>query len=247
MARLKTAYREKHAEPRATIPEIRIDDEKIRPSERIDIDNKAEPAEATVAIEPPDEASVALQRQLEHLRQSERAQHEHAMRMQAAQMSQRAQPQTRVEFLQTQGLTKAEAEFFDGNEQMMTHQQEASEAAAEALAAGIERDSPEFFQVVEQGFAKRLDALNQRAAEQPAPTFFQPRTAPSPAASADRSAMYSAPVSRGAIGGTREPSPRSVRLTPAELEIAKAAGITETQYAQNKLRMLRERAAGERD
>jgi hypothetical protein len=51
----------------------------------------------------------------------------------------------------------------------------------------------------------------------------------------------SAPVSRGAIGGYREPSPRQVKLT------VEAAGITETQYAQGKLKMLRERASGQRE
>jgi hypothetical protein len=57
----------------------------------------------------------------------------------------------------------------------------------------------------------------------------------------------SAPVSRGAIGGYREPSPRQVKLTVEEQEIANAAGITETQYAQGKLKMLRERASGQRE
>ena len=50
----------------------------------------------------------------------------------------------------------------------MSNQQLASEAAAEALAAGIERDSPEFFEAVEEGFAKRVEALNQQPAAQPA-------------------------------------------------------------------------------
>jgi hypothetical protein len=95
---------------------------------------------------------------------------------------------TRVQFLQSQGLTEAEAKFFDSREDMMANQQQASEAAAEALAAGIERDSPEFFQAVEEGFAKRLDALNQRATEQPAPAFFAPRPAPSPAAAYEQRA-----------------------------------------------------------
>jgi hypothetical protein len=53
--------------------------------------------------------------------------------------------------------------------------------------------------------------------------------------------IVSAPVSRRDAGGPRERSRSSVRLSPAELEIAKAAGITETQYAQGKHKMLRER------
>jgi hypothetical protein len=57
--------------------------------------------------------------------------------------------------------------------------------------------------------------------------------------------MYAAPVSRSAVGGYREPSPSSVRLSPAELEIAKAAGVTERQYAEGKLRLLKAKASGE--
>ena len=131
---------------------------------------------------------------------------------------------------------------------MMSSQLQASEAAAEALAAGIERDSPQFFQAVEEGFAKRIEAMNQQPAAPPA-AFSQPRSvAPSPAAPPDRSSLYAAPVSRTApTGGYREPSPRQVRLSPAEVEIAKASGISEVEYSRNKLRMLRERAAGERD
>ncbi len=162
---------------------------------------------------------------------------------------QRVQPMTRVEFLQSQGLTRAEAEFFDQHEDMMLNQQQASEAASEALAAGLERDSPQFFKAVEENFAKRLDALNQRAVEQPtlaaAPAVFAPRPAPPPAPP-DRSGMYSAPVSRGTPGTYREPSPSSVRLSPAELEIAQASKISATEYARLKLKMLKERAAGER-
>ena len=78
-------------------------------------------------------------RQLESLRQSEELQRRHAQ-----QMAQRQRPMTRIEFLRSQGLTEAEARFFD-SESMMQNQQQASEAAAEALAAGIERDSDHFF------------------------------------------------------------------------------------------------------
>jgi hypothetical protein len=161
-------------------------------------------------------------------------------------MAQRQQPMTRVEFLRSQGLTEAEARFFDANESMMQNQQQASEAAAEALAAGIPRDSPEFFQAVEEGFAKRLDALNQRAAETPTPSFFAPRPASSPERPGPAS-YVSAPVSRGPIGGPREPSPRQVKLTPEEQQIAAASGISDVQYAANKLKMLRERASGQRE
>ncbi len=241
----KTAYRKGNipAEEPANTPEVKIDDQQIQPSAtaHVEFTDEADPLVAidTAIPDEPDSATLALQRQLQQLRESEelqRRQHQAAM--------QRAQHMTRVEFLQSQGLTKTEAEFFDRHEDMMANQQQAGEAASEALAAGLERDSPEFFQAVEQNFAKRLDALNQRAAAQSA--FFAPRSAPSPTPP-DRSGMYSAPVSRGSVGtGYREPSPRQVKLTPEEQQIARASGISDVQYAANKLRMLRERASGER-
>jgi hypothetical protein len=233
---LRTRYRPRDipAEQPSNIPE---------PSEKINVEVQADPEAIVAAAEPPppvDEATQTLLRQIEHLRTSEELQRRHAQ-----QMAQRAQPQTRVEFLQSQGLTKTEAEFFDSREDMMANQQQASEAASEALAAGIERDSPEFFQAVEEGFAKRIEAMNQQPAPQPA---FQPRpVSPAPAAPPDRSSMYSAPPSRQAPStGYRVPSsPSQVKLTPEEMQIAAASGISHTEYARHKLTMLKRKASGE--
>jgi hypothetical protein len=216
------------------------------PSEKISVEVHDDAAVPDVAaIEPPqpvDEAGAALRQQLEHLRASEDLQRGHA------QMSaQRQQPMTRVQYLQSQGLTLAESQFFDSREDMMANQVQAREAAAEALAAGIEWDSPQFFEAVERGFAKRIDALNQRAAEPaPTPTFFQaPEPTRAPAAP-DSASIYSAPVSRQApSAGYREPSPRSVRLTSEEAAMAAASGISETEYARQKLRLLKAKASGE--
>ena len=82
---------------------------------------------------------------------------------------------------------------------------------------------------------------------QPA-AFSQPRSvSPSPAAPPDRSSLYAAPVSRTApSGGYREPSAKSVRLSPIEQEIARGLKISDVEYAQGKLRLAREKATGER-
>ena len=87
-------------------PSVQIDDEKIRPSERVDINfdttNKAEP-EPTVAIvntadyPEPDEATLALQKQLADLKKSEQIQREYAQHM--ARQAQR--PLSREEKLAT--------------------------------------------------------------------------------------------------------------------------------------------------
>ena len=235
----RSRYREKPVEAPNN---IKLDG--AEPEAVTGISVEAPPEAEQTVVEPPqpaDEATQALMRQLESLRQSEELQRRHAQ-----QMAQRQQPMTRVEFLRSQGLTEAEARFFDANESMMQNQQQASEAAADALAAGIERDSDQFFEFVEQGFAKRLDALSQRAAEQLAPAFFAPRPAPSPAAP-DRSAMYSAPVSRGTpSGGTGQRPPRQIRLTAEEQEHARIAGVSDVEFAKQKQRLTREKAAGER-
>jgi hypothetical protein len=243
---IKSAYREKPAveTPAPNIP---------APSEKLHVEliDKTDPDKGTVAAIdtaiPTDEATLALQKQLADLRKSEELQRQYAMHQHAVQMSQRAQPQTRVQFLQSQGLTKTEAEWFDSREDIMSsmsNQQLASEAAAEALAAGIERDSPEFFQAVEEGFAKRLQAAEQPA---PAPAFFAPRPAPSPAPAApDRSGMYSAPVSRGTPSGETGQRPvRTIRLTAEEQEYARVAGISDVEYARQKQKLAQAKAAGD--
>jgi hypothetical protein len=55
----------------------------------------------------------------------------------------------------------------------------------------------------------------------------------------------SAPVSRREPGGPRELSPRQVKLSPLEQEMARNLGLTDTAYAEGKLRMLRAKANGE--
>ena len=91
-------------------------------------------------------------------------------------------------------------------------------------------------------FHKHLEATNAQAGAQ-IPTFFQPPPAPEQPGPAS---YVSAPVSRGAVGGYREPSPSQVKLSPDELQIAAASGISATEYAKNKLRLAREKASGER-
>ena len=120
----------------------------------------------------------------------------------------------------------------------------ASEAAEQQ---GFERGTEAHRQATKEIFDQHLGQQQaQPAATDPA-GFFQPPEATRSPAAPDRGSIYSAPVSRRDTGGYREPSPRQVKLTPEEQQIAAASEISDVQYAQNKLRMLRERAAGERD
>jgi hypothetical protein len=97
--RLKTAYREKPAENTPALS-VQVEDEPVQPSASVKIDfnvgDKAEPAEPSIGIVSagqPDEATLALQKQLADLRESERLQREYANAQRMAQIAQQhAQP-----------------------------------------------------------------------------------------------------------------------------------------------------------
>jgi hypothetical protein len=59
------------------------------------------------------------------------------------------------------------------------------------------------------------------------------------------SSIYSAPVSRQVGGGSVPTSPRSVTLTTAEREAARMSGISEMEYARNKILLMQRQARGE--
>ena len=97
-----------------------------------------------------------------------------------------------------------------------------------AVADGVEPDSDEYFQTVEQTVFKRVpktDVDDDDAAE-------DPMAAAAKAAPARHAAPPAAPVSRGNTG-------RSVRLSPAEREAAEMSGMTEQEYAAAKQEMVK--------
>lgn len=98
-----------------------------------------------------------------------------------------------------------------------------------AVADGIEADSDEYFAAVEKtlGIRSRMETETDEGAFSSASQPVQRRAAPP-----------SAPVSRSA-GGTGS-KPNVVRLTSAEREMADMMGMTEKEYALNKLALQRE-------
>src|SRR5450631_3497275 len=104
----------------------------------------APPEAPVVAVEPPVtavevDASLALQQQLQKLQESEQLQRQRAPQQ---------LPQTREQKLhlcKQQGLTDAEANFLQQHPAMIDNPQVAAVAANEALAAGHERDSEEYW------------------------------------------------------------------------------------------------------
>jgi hypothetical protein len=105
-------------------------------------------------------------------------------------------------------------------------------AHEDAVDDGIAADTPEYFAFIEA----RLGLTAKNASEDPAPTAAPARA---PATDGRRpSPPPAAPVSRG---GSR---PNVVRLTSAEAEAAKMMGMTEVEYAKNKVALQREGKMG---
>lgn len=245
MARLKTAYRPNI--PAETEPEIKIDGERPEATVGMGAHIPGEDGAVNVAVAEAvqaDEAALALQRQIDALQQSEQLQRQHRATM----AQQRPSHDQLLHHWRTQhGMSEADERFLRGNPAMIDHAQLTAIAANEAAQQGHQRDSDTHRQATKAIFDQHLARLQAQApansAPQPTAAFFQP---PPPPAPKDKAAMYSAPVSRGEVGGYREPSPSQVRLTLEQKEIARASGISETAYARNLLRMEREKRSGER-
>lgn len=101
-------------------------------------------------------------------------------------------------------------------------------AHEDAVDDGIEPDSDEYFQYIEQrlGIRRNVDEVDTgTSAESPVSVAATPRKAVSPPP---------APVSRG---GSR---PNVMRLTAAEAETAKSLGMSPEEYAKNKAALIKE-------
>jgi hypothetical protein len=85
-----------------------------------------------------------------------------------------------------------------------------------------------------------LDPKNNSAA----PEFFRPPPVREPSRSTPAS-IVSAPVSRDAVGMDRPMVPNKIKLSLEEREAARIAGISELEYAKQKIRLLGAKARGE--
>ena len=256
--RLKSAYREKPVEA-PNIPE-----EPPQPSEtaRVEFTNGSDRAEPSVAIvsadeyPQPDEATVALMRQLDHLRASEQAQKDFAAQVaaqRAAQMA--AQPPTREQKLamwKEQGMDPEDARFLAENPQMVDLHDVTRVASEAAEQQGFERGTEAHRQATKEIFDQHLGqqqaqpAVSARPATDPA-GFFAPRPAPSPAAAYEqRASIVSAPVSRGTASyETGQRPARTIRLTAEEQEFARIAGISDVEFAKQKQKLALAKANGD--
>ena len=253
---LRSRYKEKLVEA-PNIPE-----EPIQPSETVDINfdtDKSEPTPTVgivnVADYPdPDEACEALKKQLAHLKASEEAVRQHQAATLAARAAmaqqQQAQPPTReqkLEMWKQQGMDPEDARFLAENPQMVDLH-DVTRVASEEAAQHHERGTDAHRQATREIFDQHLASLQAQPAASARPaasTFFEHSESPRLPAGPDRSAIVSAPVSWREAGGYREPSLRQIKLTSEEAAIAAASGVSETEYARQKLRMLKAKASGE--
>lgn len=251
MARIKSAYREKSASnipveeiAKPNIPKVEIDNVKADPVVAASIE--VEPSDAVVAaIETAtkaDDAALALKRQVEALRQSEEMQRQQAAQLAAQRPMSR---EDKIKLWRSQGLSDREAEFLRSHDQMVDFPQIASLAANEALAAGIERDTPEYWSAVETNFEENMKRLQAQAAAQPTPEFFRAPPPKPPTAASGPASFVSAPVSREVPTEVpRELRPGQINLSAAEVEHARVAGVDIKTYAKHKIELDRQKRAG---
>src|SRR5262245_39992895 len=251
MARLKSAYREKpqpELSPEPNIPEVKIDGVEAKPDMAVALDISPEQeqapavAEALQKVTEADEAANALRKQISELRRVEELQQ---MQRQIANIHLLPLDQ-KIEIWKANGLSDVEADFIREHPHIADHPRLSNYFEQKALDDGHERDSPEYFAAVKSNFEEQMRQMQAQAA-QTAPEYFRPPAPKSQPASPRASAMnYSAPVSREApTSGPRiETNPSQVRLSAEEVEIAKASGISLTEYARQKLRLEAEKRSG---
>jgi hypothetical protein len=166
-------------------------------------------------------------------------------------MTQQAQrPPSREEKLATwraNGGDEGDISFLEANPEMIDRHDVTVIAAA--AQQGFQRGTPQHRERTREIFEASLQpqpaASARPAVADPAGFFQPPEPSRSPAAQ-DRGSIYSAPVSRTTSPGSyREPSPRQVKLSPIEQEIARNLGLSDVAYAEGKIRMMRAKANGD--
>ncbi len=108
----------------------------------------------------------------------------------------------------------------------------------DAIEDGIAPDTPEYFAAIENTLGLRAESAPTLRAEPTTDTALSGAAAPAAQSKSRQIAPAAAPVSRNGTGNGS--SPRSVRLSSAEREMAKNMGMSDEEYARNKLALQRE-------
>jgi len=211
------------------------------------IEPKPEPPPPPAAEE--DEATKALKARLAEIERSTELHRQYQ-----AQAAQAQRPMSREQLLEQwrqQGVSPANLAFLKAHPELIDGWELTLYAANEASKRGLEPDTDGHREKTREIFHHWMTEANKtkQLAEKPTPEFFQPEPPPAPRRPPGKAAIVSAPVSRDASPGNYqsefEDSPRSVRLSPDQIEAAKIAGVTPREYAKQLLRMRRMQASGE--
>jgi hypothetical protein len=211
-----------------------------------------------------DEAGEALRRQYEELQKSEQINRQYQEQQTRRQQEQQAYVQQINQvfnFWKQSGLSPDQEQILRANTVLMI--QLTDSAAQQATRQGHQFGTAEHIEAAKKAFFEQLEQARQHAtapqSTEPLPTagnqtdpametppFFKPPPAKPPRTPASH---YSAPVSREVPSGNPRPGyetdERRVTLSPDEKVIAKNSGISEVEYARNKIKMLRMKASGE--
>ena len=209
-----------------------------------------EAAPDVAAIEPADEATETLKRQIEHLARPPKNSSAGTRSMTAQQMAQQAQrPMSREEKLEAWRASNGDPDdiaYLEAHPVMIDRHDVTVVAAEEAAQQGLERGTDAHREATREIFHRHLGHRQAAPAASPEPTPFFFAPPPQPQARAEPSALYSAPVSRQAqSGGTGQRPARQVTLTPQEQEYARVAGVTDVEYARQKQRLAQAKANGD--
>jgi hypothetical protein len=174
---------------------------------------------------PQDDATLALQRQIDDLKKSETLQ-------QQAQAMQAANERRQQWLAATPGAME--------NRDALGHIHRA------ALDTGLVDTSPQYFAFLESQLAnlQQPAVAASRMGKEMQERAAQSRTPEPPPRSS--SGVYSAPVSRDIpdVTGSRQ-SNRRITLTPAEIEMARVSNVTVEEYARQKLKLRTMRETGQ--
>jgi hypothetical protein len=137
-------------------------------------------------------------------------------------------------------MPKSERAFLEEHPELVDNRELTSRAALEAHQQGLERGTEAFNQAVLAGFHRHLQGAQRRQVERPAAPMLAPPER-------DAGSFVSAPVSREApsAGDGSRNRPGRITLSTQERDFARSIGLSEENYAMQKLRLINAKATGD--
>jgi hypothetical protein len=191
-----------------------------------------------------DAATEALKAQIAALKRGEDMQRQQAeVAAKAAEWAE--SPPSHKELLdhweQLHGMPRSERLFLEEHPALIDNRELTSRAALEAHQQGLERGTDAFNQATLAAFHRHLNEANRQVEQPTRPAA--PVLAPQ---GRDLSAIVSAPVSREAgPSGDGYSRPGRITLTAEERHFAHSIGLSETEYAKQKQRLVAMQLSGE--